>query len=135
MELNYEFWRFWMGVVQLVGTAVLGIYVWWTNREKVNSTRFKSLENEVRDRVTEAALTAIEKDRAERCDRHQARTSSIENELHGIKTELKYHPNQTDIARVHARMDTVSKELDQAVGEFRATRRQLDLVLEALIKE
>lgn len=131
---NYVAWRFWIDMLVLVGVIANTAYTWWSTREKVNSKRFLRLENDVKERVTSAAIDAIEKEREVSCERHRGRTSSIEGEIKKLATEVQHLPGQADIARVHARMDSVSKEMDQAVGELRATRRQLDLVLEQLLR-
>ncbi len=132
--LDYNAWKFWLDIAQLIGLIVIGLYTWWANREKVNSKRFKTLETKVGDRVTKVALDAIEKEREERCERHRERTGSIEGEMKGFKADLKHLPTKDDIGRVHARMDTVASEIDQAVGELRATTRQVNLVLESLLQ-
>lgn len=131
---DYSAWKFWLDIAQLIGLLAIGLYTWWANREKVNAKRFKSLEDEVRDRVTKTALDAIEKDREERCERHRDRTSSIEGEMKKLSSDLSHLPTKGDIGRVHSRMDDVAADMNKAIGELNGTRRQLDLVLESLLQ-
>lgn len=131
---DYVAWKFWLDILQLIGLIVIGVYTWWANSNKATNKRFARLEAEVRSRVTSDALDGLEKERQTNCGLHRNRTSSIEKELQGISGEIKHLPKQEDVARVHARMDSVSNEMNQVVGELKATRRQLDLVLEELLR-
>lgn len=141
-----------MSVGQLVGIISLGIYSWWTNREKVNNKRFGQLKVDIDTKVDQlqvAVDTKISREEADniaaghgsQCHMHRRKTDDLSRQanqialtVRGLQAEVGHLPDQSDIGRVHARMDDVAKEIDQAVGELRATRRQMDLVLEQLLK-
>ncbi len=151
-QLDYAAWKFWISILQLIGIIGLGVYSWWTNREKVNNKRFRQLKVDIDKQVDKLQLevdTKISREEADsiaaghgnQCHLHRRKTddltrqaNQIELTVRGLQTEVGHLPNQSDIGRVHSRMDDVAKEIDQAVGELRATRRQMDLVLEQLLK-
>ncbi len=132
--VDYTAMRFYLDILVLLAVVASTGYTWWSTREKVTSKRFQRLEAEVQERVTEAALKAIDEKREGRCDQHRGRTSSIEKELQGIFGEIKHLPSQSDIGRVHARMDEMLGQVKTIGGEMSASRRQLDLVLEELLR-
>lgn len=44
MTINYTAWRFWFDLLQLGGTCLIGVYVWWANSKKVTTARFSEHE-------------------------------------------------------------------------------------------
>ena len=134
VEVNYVAWRFWadMGLVVIAGGNI--VYTWWSNREKVNSKRFAKLEEDVKARITSGALAAIEKEREGNCERHRSRTSSIEGEIKRLDSDIKHLPGKEDISRVHSRIDEVLGSTNNLGGEMRVIARQVDLVLEELMR-
>ena len=133
-QIDYPAWQFWFNVFQLLGLVALGIYTWWRDREKVTAKRFKLLEDQVKDRPTRKELDEKEKEQAVTCGKHQDRTRETETSLRAVAVELQHLPSQADIGKVHSRMDAVSREMNQALGELKAATRQLDLVLEELLR-
>lgn len=51
--INYQALNFWLGVFNFIVASIIGVVVWWTNRDKVNNDRFKE---------TEARLLQLEND-------------------------------------------------------------------------
>lgn len=54
-QIDYTAWRFWFDLMQLGGICAIGVYSWWSNREKVTTRKFREhetrivqLENDVR---------------------------------------------------------------------------------------
>jgi len=45
--VNYQGWILAFNVFQFVLTSGIGIYVWWSNRDKITNTRFKMLEDKM----------------------------------------------------------------------------------------
>lgn len=109
------------------------VYTVWVNREKVNAKRFKTLETSVAEKQSREEMQKIMADREARCSRHQERTGSLEGGLGRLQTEVHHLPSQADIGRVHARMDDVLGLVKELGGEMKASRHQLNLVLEQLL--
>lgn len=117
------------------------LYTWWANREKVTAKLFAdfkdsvaNLEKDVSQRITTDALKAIDKERAAICDRHKERTDRNERELIRLAGEINSLPDHKDLARIHARIDEMSKSLGEITGEVKSIGHQVSLVLEELIK-
>ncbi|MGE4545827.1 MAG: DUF2730 family protein [Pedobacter sp.] len=132
--MDYEALRFWRDAVLAVLMAANFIYTWWVNREKVNARRFKSLEDKVADKQDREEAKKATAEYEDRCLRHRERTGSIEGALGRLQTEVHHLPSQADIGRVHARMDDVLGLVKELGGNMQASRRQLDLVLEELLR-
>ncbi|MDA8428924.1 MAG: hypothetical protein M0T70_06675 [Geobacteraceae bacterium] len=85
--MNYQAAMFYLTLVMTVVNIIIGISVWWTNKEKVNSSRFK----EVEERVTKVEGRV---DRMPVCDNHsRIEKNDIKlfermDELHGDIREL-----------------------------------------------
>lgn len=123
--MDYTAMRFWMDVIVIIAVAGNTVYTWFANREKVNATRLKAHEAKVNEKLTE---------HESRCSRHRELTGSLEGSLGRLQTEVHHLPSQADIGRVHARMDEVYGLVKGLDGELKGSRRQLDLVLEELLR-
>lgn len=138
MTVDYEAWRFWRDNLQLAFTVILGLYVWWSNREKVTSSRFLSLEKEVAKRATatelekakEVAATGLEgvkaevrKHQEERCGQHLTRTSKLE-------IQIENTPTHAHLGDIHERINGVKGSVDEMTGLMRAMAPQIKLLVE-----
>lgn len=92
MNIYYPAWAFWFSVVQFIFNVALLIGVWWNNKQKVNSKKFKGLE----DRMVkvETAVTSMpvcgNHTRMEENDRITAKQlKEISDDLHEIKGLVK----------------------------------------------
>lgn len=122
--MDYLEAEFWLAAGQGLFNILVIVWMAISRKHQANSRRVGDLE----DRVG-----VVEKNVGP-CSKHREQTADMESVVTELKTDLKHLPSQKDIARVHARMDTVSTEMNQAVGELKATRRQLDIVLEELLR-
>ncbi|MGE4501968.1 MAG: hypothetical protein AB7D03_03760 [Thiomicrospira sp.] len=110
MELDYEFWRFWMGVANFAGTVMLGVYLFITQRSRVNTERIDKLENHV--------ITSI--------DRHDERLTRLEE-------RYQHAPSHEDFKRVYDLLNAQAKQIDQIAGEFKATSENVKLIQHYLL--
>ena len=127
-NIDYEAWRFWLGILQFVGTIVIGVYVWWTNREKVNRKRFAQLEADVKKRLTAEALKEVEKARDVQCEKHQVRTTELEHSLRSM-------PNRSEIAGLSEEINHLTNKLGRLEGRLDGLNRVADLINEFLINQ
>lgn len=126
-------WKLTYEVLRDVVLVAFFVYTVWANREKVNAKRFKTLENNVAEKPDRKELQKILADQESRCTRHRERTGNLEGGLGRLQTEVHLLPSQADIGRVHARMDDVLGLVKELGGEMKASRHQLNLVLEQLL--
>jgi chromosome segregation ATPase len=135
VTINYTAWRFWFDTGQMVATLVIGIYVWWSNRDKVAARRFAKLEAEVKDRAPgdalERAKAELEKAKAERdakCTLHQARTAELEHNLRKI-------PDRAEVSELAREMNDLGQKLGRLEGRLDGLNRLGDLINEFLINQ
>lgn len=107
-----ETWRLVLDVVQFVLWAVLGIYVWLSNRH----------------RVTEDRITALEDEVGKRLDRHGQRLSRVEEAMANA-------PNHGHIGEVYERLNAVHGQLQELIGTVGALTRQMQLINEHLLSK
>ncbi|PLX97309.1 MAG: hypothetical protein C0621_00155 [Desulfuromonas sp.] len=127
-------WKLIYGVFKDILLLAALLYTWWSNRQKVTRNKIKALEDKVNAGLSVSAHEGIEEKRTKTCQQHQARTGELERALDKINVEIEHLPSQDDIARIHARMDGIGDGVNTIVGEMKATRRQVDLVLEEMMR-
>lgn len=85
--INYQSLNFWFQVFQFLLTAAIGIYVWWTNREKVTNKRFSAAENrlaQLENDVKHPPACTYHPRLEERMDAVQGDTREIKGSLKGL---------------------------------------------------
>lgn len=153
--MNYPAWKFWLDALQFIATAVIGGYVWWTNREKVTSARFAKLEEEVIKRATTATIDAqvqrlIEveaklrnvpgccsghPEMSQRLNGHNDRLSQHKELIDRLAGNVQSLPKTTDLERVHHRVDQVFRLADSIKGQLMTLSGNISILLEHHIKE
>jgi hypothetical protein len=129
--MDYRAWGFWKDILLLAINFCFWIWVFLDRKNKATNERVSKVEGEQAE--TDKKVSLIEQSIGP-CAKHRDQTTGMERVVAELRSEIKHLPSQKDIARVHVRMDTVTTEMNQAVGELNATRRQLDLVLEELLR-
>lgn len=133
--IDYTAWRFWFDVAQVAATVFIAGYVWWTNREKVNAKRFATLEKEVAERVTNTALTAVNRERDRQCERHQERTDKVEEDVTRVALEVRHLPSHKDIAALSNHISGLHGSIERFSGRLEGLGRAVDLINEFLISQ
>ncbi len=116
--IDYSEWQFWLNVAQVGGYVVLGLYVWFTNRQKATVAEIR----EVKDNVE--ALKAAQ---ALRCGEHITRTTTLE-------VALKSAPTHADIGEVYDRVNVVKGTVDEMSGVLKGVNSQVRLLVEHHMK-
>jgi hypothetical protein len=133
LDLNYTAWWFWINVFQMVCTAALGLYVWWTNREKVTGARFLSLERQVAERATAQALKDAEHKRDGRCEQHKEALSLVEKSVIEVRSELDHLPTQKQFNQLNVSISDLNGSLQKTAGRLEGINRVVDLINEHFI--
>ncbi len=121
--IDYDFWKFWITVANSVGTVLLAVWLFVTNRSRVNTARIDRLEDH-----TDGRIDKLEDHVNERIVEH-------DKWLERIEERNKHMPTHEDFKRVHARLDSLSEEYRQLSGEFKGASHTLNLIHEYLLKE
>jgi len=83
-SIDYSAWRFWFDVFQFIGICGLGIYTWWTNRERVTNKKFKE---------------------------HDQRLSALEKEISLFPSKKQYDALTDKIGGLHGDLKEISGQL------------------------
>ncbi len=132
--MNYEAWRFWMGVAQLVGTLAIGVYVWWSNREKITNKRFRALETDVAKKTSAAAVQSLIEKHVPGCP-NVSRTAAVDGKLTRLEAELRSMPGRTEIQHLNDNMSRLSNDMGKLQGKLGGINRAVDLINEFLINQ
>lgn len=90
---DYRAWQFWLNVIIAIGVLLNTVYTWWSNRSKVNSTRFNDLEKRI---------TKVESNKG--CDQHaefDKRQREVETKVNLILGRMEGVGNSLDIIQQH----------------------------------
>ena len=135
MTINYTAWWFWINVAQMIFTAALGCYVWWTNRAKVTAARFATLEKQVAERVEKTALDAMDAERDNRCAQHRERTARAEMTIARMESDIKHLPSHHVIETLSTRISDLQGSLKEVSGRLSGINRAVDLMNEFLLNQ
>ena len=105
MPINFEYWLFWIAVTNFAGTASMALWLFITNRSRVNTARIDKLEDHVDTSI----------------DRHDERLTRLEERYH-------HAPSHEDFKRVYDLLNAQAKQIDQIAGEFKATSENVKLI-------
>lgn len=95
--MNYQFWILSFNIFQFLLSTGVALYVWWTNRDKITSTRFKILEDRILVMELSGKATCCDHARMTETDQH------ITNRLEGISRVL---------SKIDGRLDGVNRMVD-----------------------
>jgi hypothetical protein len=109
-NVDYREVRFWFDVLQTLGLFIVTFYIWLTNRHKANSGAIRKLDNEIRTKI-----------------------NAIEDSLIAMDKDIEHLPKNTDVARIHQRIDDVAQGLTRMQGSQDAGNRTLALIQQHLI--
>ena len=143
---DYTAWRFWFDVVQVAGTAAIGLYLWWDRRSKARDKRLTDLEETVVthhnsiDNLKKSvepidaiqkmvgdhdnSVESLEKDEEERkadCKEHHQRTKMLEL---GIR-EL---PSRDELNTLSKNIGDLTEKLGKLDGRLTGINRAVDLL-------
>lgn len=119
---NYQPWIFAFNVFQFLLSSGLGIYVWWSNKEKVTNTRFDAQDKRI---------TKIESDlQHPSCARHQALDDKLSSSNKALDEKLN-----TSNQSLNKRLDELHGDIRELTGSVKGLNRAVDLMNEYLINK
>lgn len=114
--IDYEFWKFWIMVLNFVGTVGLSAYVILTNRSRVNTSLIKAIET---DFLTKHS------DQSEKHEELKERVTRMEERIPKDQKE--------DLVLIHSRLNKLSDEQHTLAGEFKQTSEAVKRIHDYLI--
>lgn len=106
--MNYAVWKFWLDVILILVNAGIGIYVWWSNREKVTNTRFRKLEE---------------------------RLGKVEGRVERMPVCENHARMEANDTKLMARLDDLHGDIRELAGSLKGLSRAVDLMNEHLINK
>ena len=114
--MDYEPWKFWLDVAQLLGTAGIAVYLWIVGRTRYNAQKLREHEEAV-----------------------DTRLDSIEKEVGRLAEEVRHIPGSRaqseSLSRVHGRIDTLSERVAEMSGVVSGVRSALGRVNNYLLSQ
>ena len=133
--VNYPQWKFYLDLLQMLGTVCVFIYVWWTSREKVTAQRFTALEKEVAKRLKPSDLDIAKAARDRLCGEHKAKTDDLTKAYDHLHIEVSRLPDRREITNLDNSIKDLTKELGNLEGRITGLNRVADLMNEFLINQ
>lgn len=133
--IDFGKWRFVLSIVQMLGIIGIGLYTWWTNREKITNCRFVELEKEVAGRPTVEDLKKIDTDRDGVCGPRGERIDQLENRVLRIETVMPHMPTHKHLQGLSQDIGQLRSELSELSGRLQGINRAVDLINQFLIEQ
>lgn len=133
--MDYAKWKLILDIVLIAINAGIGLYVWWTNREKVTHARFEQLEKEVGKRVTREDLQRAVDARDGKCSTHQRETKTLEQAYNALHVEVSKLPSRSEIKELTDTMRDLNRQMGNLDGRMSGVNRAVDLINEFLIEQ
>lgn len=108
--LDYKAMSFWWSLLQGAATGLTVLWVWLTNRQKVNSEAIEKLREDVNDEV-----------------------AGLDRRLIGVEKDLTKMPSHGDLAKVHDRINESNKTMMEMQGNLKQVSRTVSLIHEHLL--
>ena len=140
--INYAEWKFYLDFVVLIFVAGNSIYTYWSNRQKVTSARFATLEKEVVKLKSVPDCCSNQGDTTLRLNGHNKRLGQHKEMLNAIEGELKHLPTNKDLGVIHEKINTVNShladlkaEVNKVVGAMPGVTHLTEMMNEFLLNQ
>jgi len=106
--LDYDSIRLGLTIINMLVTALVGVFVWQNKRHQVTNATIK--EN---DMHYKAALNRLEDHINKRLDDKCRRLNDIEDRQSALKAHVSSLPSEAHILRLHKRLDDMNTGINQ----------------------
>jgi len=106
--MDYDSIRLTLTIINMLVTAVVGVFVWQSKRHQVTNATIK--ENDAQHK---AAINRLEDHINKRLDDKCRRLSDIEDRQGALKAHVSSLPSEAHILRLHERLDDMSTGFNQ----------------------
>lgn len=101
----------WLGVVNVLVTAVIGVVVWINGKDKATNSRISEFEHDVDDRL-----------------------ESHNNRLTRLETKIQAMPTHEDIRQLRDEVKRQTEKLDTLLGESKVRAETMKMIHEYLLE-
>jgi len=118
MNIDYEAGRFWLGVLNALGTVAVFGYTWFATRDKDNAQHIKAVEEALSQRIAAYSL----------------KMTDLNTKVVGIEQTLKYMPSQDEISELQGDMKAIKANQEATQREWHTIRQSLNRIEDFLLK-
>lgn len=112
MNLDYDAGRFWLGMLNILGTVAVFAYTWIATRDKDNTKHIKAVEEVMNTRLAEYG-----------------------NRMINVEQALKYMPSQDEISELQGDMKAIKANQEATQREWHTIRLSLNRIEDFLLKK
>jgi predicted nucleic acid-binding Zn-ribbon protein len=112
MTIDYDAGRFWLGVLNALGTAAVFAYTWFATRDKDNTKHIKAVEEAMNKAIAEYA-----------------------NRIGRIETQMSYVPTQQQLSVLQGEMRAVQTAQEAIQRDMLASRQSLNRIEDFLLNK
>ena len=112
MDIDYNAWRFWIGVSQMLFNLGVAGYLWFSRRHQATIRLVETTKQELGGRMDAA-----------------------ERDIVQVKADLRHMPTQAQIRELNLNMGTLAATLEGVKGRLEGINRVADLMNEHLINQ
>lgn len=119
MTIDYEAGRFWLGILNALGTVAVFGYTWFATRDKDNAQHIKAVEEALSQRIAE----------------YGAKMNDMNTKVVSIEQTLKYMPSQDEISELQGDMKAIKANQEATQREWHTIRLSLNRIEDFLLKK
>lgn len=125
--MDYERWKLYFDIGQLVLTVLVWLYVWLSQRDRVTNRRFIVLEKELLKRMEDMRDSMDIRMGSMREDVN-TRLGSHSNRITRLETVCDKAPNHQDLGLVYSDMKAIGSKVDDLTGQMKGVQKSLSMI-------
>jgi len=118
MSPDYEALKFYLALLNAVGVAAVGVYTWWTNR----------------DRATQAAIAAVREELTKRLDTVADKVHTAVARVADVEHDVQERLKLADLSDLYQGINKLGREMGELTSELKAMSRQLTQHSDVLLR-
>tara|TARA_B100000287_G_C20639422_1_gene782923 strand:- start:175 stop:513 length:339 start_codon:yes stop_codon:yes gene_type:complete len=107
-NIDYKALSFWLAFVQTAGTIMVFAYAWITNRQKVNASAIKAINDDIK---------------------------KIDKRLIQVESDVEHLPTHQDMAAIHNRINETAEGVNHINGQVTQINQQTQLIVQHLLNQ
>jgi len=108
--IDYKALAFWLQALQAVITGLVFLYVWLTNRQKVNASAIETLRNDLTNQIND-----------------------LDDRVIRVEKDIEHLPTHSDMAGLHTRVNEANDSIKSMSGELKQMNHTLQLINDHLL--
>lgn len=110
--LDYKALAFWLQLIQAVVTGLVFLYVWLTNRQKVNASAIETLRDDLSRQIND-----------------------LDDRVIRVEKDVEHLPTHEDMAGLHTRVNEANDNIKEMRGQLSQMNHTLQLINDHLLNK